>query len=224
LAESAKKKAPAPLSERKHDAIQQAGTNIFLLHGYASATMDMIAAEAGVSKQTVYNHFENKEGLFKAIIEELTARLMAPLVVRDAAFSTPEKVLHALARDFLALMLRPSSLALYRLIVSESARFPELGGEIYAVGTGRMLAMLSDYLAWETRNGRLSVPEAELAAEQFVGMLTGRVQLRALLGVSPNPDAADLRRRAAHAVSSFLVLHAPGQADTATPGGCRISE
>jgi AcrR family transcriptional regulator len=205
----AAKKTPAALSERKHLAIQQAGTDIFLLHGYASATMDMIAAQAGVSKQTVYNHFESKEGLFKAIVEDLTATLMAPLAVRDAAKSMPEQALRALGRDFLALMLRPSSLALYRLIVAESARFPELGGEIYAVGAGRLLAMLSDYLSRETRNGRLSVSEPELAAEQFIGMLSGRVQLRALLGVGPAPDERDIRRRADHAVTSFLALYAP---------------
>jgi AcrR family transcriptional regulator len=202
-------KAPPALSEDKHRAIHQAGTAVFLRSGYASATMDLIAAEAGVSKQTVYNHFHSKEGLFKAIVEDLTSTLMAPLVVRDAAKSTPDRVLRSLARDFLSLMLRPSSLALYRLIVAESARFPELGGAIYAVGTGRLLAMLADYLAWETRNGRLSVAEPALAAEQLVGMLTGRIQLRALLGVRPAPDDADLGRRAEHAVSCFLLLYAP---------------
>ena len=208
MAETAKN-APAPLSERKHHAIQQAGTDIFLLQGYTSATMDMIAAEAGVSKQTVYNHFENKERLFKAIIEELTTNLMAPLLVRDAAQCDPEEVLSGLARDFLALMLRPSSLALYRLIVSESARFPELGEEIYATGAGRMLGMLSDYLSRETRSGRLSVAQPALAAEQFIGMLTGRMQLRALLGVAPAPDEAELKCREEYAVSCFLALYAP---------------
>ena len=209
------KNATAALSEPKHRAIQQAGTAIFLDLGYGSATMDLIAAEAGVSKQTVYNHFQSKEGLFKAIIEDLTSTLMAPLVVRDAAKSTPECVLRSLGRDVLTLMLRPSSLALYRLIVAESARFPELGGAIYAVGTGRMLTMLADYLAWETRNGRLSVSEPELAAEHFLGMLTGRMQLRALLGVAAAPDESELQRRAGHAASSFLTLYAPQRSEAA---------
>ena len=202
-----RKKATAALSEHKHRAIQRTGADIFLRLGYGSASMDLIAAEAGVSKQTVYNHFQSKEALFKAIVEDLTSTLMAPLSLRDAAKSTPEQVLLSLARDFLALMLRPSSLALYRLIVAESARFPELGEEIYAVGAGRLLAMLTDYLAWETRNGRLSVPDPELAAEQLIGMLTGRIQLRALLGCA-RPGEAELQRRAEHAVSSFLMLYA----------------
>jgi len=210
--------AAAGLSEDKHEAIQRAGTDIFLRLGYAAATMDLIAAEAGVSKQTVYNHFQSKEGLFKAIIEDLTATLMAPLVMRDAAKSTPEQVLRALGRDFLKLMLRPSSLALYRLIVAESARFPELGGLIYAAGAGRLLAMLADYLEWETRNGRLSVAEPALAAEQFIGMLSGRIQLRALLGVCAAPDDAELQRRAEHAACGFLTLYAPRQSAVSAPG------
>jgi AcrR family transcriptional regulator len=200
---------PAPTrSDYKHRAIQQAGTDIFLELGYEAATMDLIAAKAGVSKQTVYNHFQSKDGLFKATIADLTSVLMEPLGLRDPATSTPERLLRSLAQEFLTLMLRPSSLALYRLIVSESARFPELGPEIYAVGAGRMLATLADYLAWETRKGRLCVADPQLAAEQFVGMLTGRMQLRALLGACPTPDHEELKQRAEHAVSCFLALYA----------------
>src|SRR3546814_12990916 len=80
-------------SEYKHRAIQQAGTEIFLELGYEAATMDHIAAKAGVSKQTVYNHFQSKDGLFKATIADLTSALMAPLVVRDLPSSPPERLL-----------------------------------------------------------------------------------------------------------------------------------
>ena len=194
-------------SEHKHRAIQQAGTEIFLEVGYEAATMDHIAAKAGVSKQTVYNHFQSKDGLFKATVADLTSALMAPLVVRDRDGQPPERLLFALAQDFLTLMLRPSSLALYRLIVSEAPRFPDLVAEIYAVGTGRMVATLADYLRWETRNGRLQVSDPPIAAEQFVGMLTGRLQLRALLGLEPAPDEQELQRRADRAVSTFLAVY-----------------
>lgn len=201
-----------PLPSRsadKHRAIQQAGSEIFLELGYGAATMELIAARAGVSKQTVYNHFQSKDGLFKATVEDLTSALMAPLAVRDPAGSTPERLLSGLARDFLGLMLRPSSLALHRLMVAEASRFPGFGAAVYAVGPARMLAMLADYLAWETENGRLDVREPALAAEQFVGMLTGRLQLRALLGVGPAPEAGEVQRHADYAVESFLAIHAP---------------
>lgn len=213
--------ATQALSQRKHRAIHRAGTNVFLRLGYGAATMEAIAAEAKVSKQTIYNHFHSKEGLFKAIVEDLTSTLMEPFVLRNAAKSAPEHVLLALGRDFLALMLKPSSLALYRLIVAESARFPELGGVIYAVGAGRLLAMLSEYLAWETRNGRLVVSDPDLAAEQFLGMLGGRLQFRALLGVGKPADERELRRRAETAVAGFLALHAPQPARAAAGSASR---
>jgi TetR/AcrR family transcriptional repressor of mexJK operon len=201
-------------SGRKRRAIQKAGTATFLRLGYASASMDAIAAEAGVSKQTIYNHFHSKEELFKAIVMDMTASLMSPLSIPAAARSTPGRLLRSFAWDFLTLMLQPSSLALHRLIVAESARFPELGEQLYAVGPGQVLGVLADYLAWETRNGRLAVGEPARAGEQFIGMLGGRVQLRALLGVCETPDKAELDSRVEHAVSSFLTLYARDNVET----------
>lgn len=203
--------AASRLSKRKHRAIQEAGTAVFLRLGYGSASMDLIAAEAKVSKQTIYNHFHSKDELFKAIITDMTATLITPLSVRDAVRSSPERLLRSLGRDFLSLMLKPSSLSLYRLIVAESGRIPELGGEIYAAGAGRLIAQMADYLSWETKNGRLAVAEPEGAAEQFIGMLSGRVQLRALLGVCENPSQEELDSRVEEAVSGFLRLHAPAR-------------
>jgi AcrR family transcriptional regulator len=208
LGRSTKKTVISSLSERKHQAIQEAGTAVFLRLGYGATSMDLIAAEANVSKQTIYNHFHSKDELFKAIITDMTTALMAPLSMREAAQSTPDRLLRSFGRDFLALMLQPSSLALYRLIVSESARFPELGGPLYAVGPGRLIGILADYLAWETKDGRLAVVAPERAAELFIGMLSGRVQLRALLGVSDHLSEPELDGRVEDAVSSFLTLYA----------------
>jgi TetR/AcrR family transcriptional regulator, mexJK operon transcriptional repressor len=205
----------AGLSERKRRAIQDAGTAVFLRRGYESASMDAIAAEARVSKQTIYNHFRSKDELFKAIITDMTATLMAPLSVWEAARSTPERQLRSFAHDFLTAMLRPTSLSLYRLIVAESARFPELGAELFAVGAGKLIRVLADYLDWETKKGALAVDDPARAAEQFIGMLSGRVQLRALLDVHDNLSEAELDSRVEHAVSSFLKLYAQTRSEMA---------
>lgn len=215
LAENATAGAAATVSEQKHRAILDAATRVFLRLGYESAGMDLIAAEAGVSKQTIYNHFRNKEALFREIVADLVSVLMGSLAVDDAERSDPEHVLRALGSDLLHATLRPSSLALHRLIVAESARFPQFGRTVYAVGAGRVIATLADYLARETRRGRLSVGQPAMAAEQFLGMLSGRVQLRALLGVHQPSDDCALRQRVDYAVRSFLTLYAPA------PGACR---
>lgn len=209
--------AVSGLSERKRQAIQEAGTAVFLRRGYESTSMDLIAAEAKVSKQTIYNHFHSKDELFKAIITDMTARLVVPLTVSEAAKSTPERLLRSFAQDFLRLMLQPSSLALYRLIVAESARFPELGADLFSAGAGQLIRMLADYLDWETKKDRLRVDDPERAAELFIGMLSGRVQLRALLRAGESPTSAELDSRVTHCVSSFLRLYAPGHVEIVDP-------
>lgn len=196
-------------SGRKRRAIRDAGTSVFLRLGFEQASMDLIAAEAGVAKQTIYNHFHSKDDLFKAIIMDMTTALMAPLDIEEAAKVTPEQLLRSFGRDFLKLMLEPSSLALYRLIVAESGRFPELGVELYRVGAGRLIEILANYFAWETSKGRLAVAEPNSAAELFIGMLSGRAQLRALLGVNGGSGDEELDSRAERAVKSFLTLYGP---------------
>lgn len=207
--------AAAPnLSERKCRAIQEAGTVVFLRRGYEATSMDLIASEANVSKQTIYKHFHSKEELFKAIITDMTASLFASLSISEAAKSSPERVLRSFALEFLETMLEPSSLALYRLVVAEAARFPELGAALFAAGPARLMRMLADYLEWETRRGGLAVDDAERAAEQLLGMLTGRLQLRVLFNARAAPTQAELNSRVDYALSSFLKLHAPGRSAT----------
>src|SRR5690606_812884 len=174
-----------------------------------AATMDLIAGEAGVAKQTLYNHFRNKETLFRAIVDELGEELLSALDPRHGPGRAPAAVLEAFGRRLMALMLRPTSLALHRVLVAEAPRFPQLARTIYAAGPEQTVRQLADYLPTEAERGALRVPEPELSAEQFIGMLVGHVQLRALFGVQVAPDAAELDRTVAHAVACFLRAHAP---------------
>ncbi len=187
-----------------------AGTAVFLERGYEAASMDLIASEAKVAKQTIYNHFHSKDELFKEIISDMTTALVVPLSISQAAASTPRQLLQSFSHDFLKLMLQPSSLAMYRLIVAESVRVPELGTALYRSGAGRLLEKLSGYLAWETKRGRLSVDDTDAAAEMLVGMLTGRLRFRVLLGDMETPSDAELKKRATVVVSCFLSLVEPG--------------
>lgn len=196
------------LSEQKHQMIVAAATKVFLRLGYGAASMDSIAAEAKVSKQTIYNHFHSKAELFKAIIAGVTGTLMEPLCLEGSTEISLEQQLRRFARDFFELMLQPSSLALYRLIIAESARFPELGTSVYEAGAGKLIEVLAEYLAWQTKQGTLAAAEPERAAEQFIGMLSGRVQLRALLGVCERPSKPEIDGRIEHAVTAFLKQYA----------------
>jgi len=186
--------AKSPSAERtrpdKHDAITRAAAETFLAEGFERASLDQIAHRAGVSKQTIYSHFADKEALFKAICAELTETLTLPLEQAPPAADL-RSALTRLGEDMLKLMLRPAALDLHRLVISASPRFPELGRVAYEAGAKRMSDAIVTLLIERSRGGGgarpLCLEEAERLAEQFVGMLRGLHQLRGLLGIKPMP-------------------------------------
>src|SRR4051812_25514153 len=127
-------------SGRRRRAIAEAATVAFLRNGYRGTSMDEIAAAAGVSKQTVYKHFTDKERLFTEIVVETVAHASDPVheeVRRLGDSGNLEADLRDLARRQLALVMRPRLLQLRRLVIGESARFPELGRVFHEQGPGR---------------------------------------------------------------------------------------
>ena len=182
----------------KHSAITRAASEMFLSEGFDRASLDQIAQLAGVSKQTIYSHFADKEALFKAICTELTETLTIPLRKTLPAQGSLRTILLRLGEDTLALMLRPASLDLHRLVMNAAARFPELGRAAFEAGATRMIDDLSALLTQRSqlRDGlarAVSQDEARILAEQFIGMLRGFHQQRALLGVKP--DSAQAQRK-----------------------------
>lgn len=177
----------------KHDAITQAASEMFLADGFERVSLDQIAQRAGVSKQTIYSHFADKEALFKAICTELTEKITIPLR-KPAAESDLRSTLTRLGEDTLAMILHPASLDLHRLVMSAAVRFPELGRVAWEAGALRMIDDLSALLTERSRIGdglsaALTEKQARTLAEQFVGMLRGFHQVRGLLNVKPAPAA-----------------------------------
>lgn len=197
----------APQSRKKHRAILAAATEAFLEAGYGAATMDDIAARAKVSKQTIYHHFGSKEILFAAIVEERSEGFLAPIAHVELEPGNLAEALRALGIEFLERVLSPDSLALHRLILAESARFPELGRLSYESGPSRIVARLAQYLGAHHGHGGLSIPEPELSAEQFYGMLLGFLQLSAILCNDPETSAARIDPHVDFAVAVFLEGH-----------------
>lgn len=177
----------------KHHAITRAAAEIFLAEGFERASLDQIAQRAGVSKQTIYSHFADKEALFKAICADLTETLTFPLQPSATSLDL-RRTLIRLGEDTLALTLRPDALDLHRLVVSAAPRFPELGRVAWEGGAKRMLSDVATLLIERSQIGDglprpLEAAEAEILAEQFVGMLRGFHQARGLLGVAAAPAA-----------------------------------
>jgi AcrR family transcriptional regulator len=199
--------ARAPGSSPKQEAIFEAATKVFLADGYGAASMDAIAREAGVSKQTIYNRFGSKEALFGAIIRRRCDDLLSPLSPPECGSGDVKEVLTSLARKFTTMILSPTSLSLYRVLIGEASHLPQLAAIAYQSGPALAAETLASYLSAQSCSGVLEVARPRLAAEQFFGMLAGQKQLRALLGLSDEFSDDHVEDAIDTAVASFLRAH-----------------
>jgi TetR/AcrR family transcriptional regulator, regulator of autoinduction and epiphytic fitness len=141
----------------------------FLAHGYAGASMDRVAACAGVSKATVYSHFQDKEGLFKALIEQLARKKFNSIFGTVTLEGEPAKVLRQLGAKALDVMMNDKEHhAFMRVVVGESGRFPELAQVCVRSMTKPVLETLAKYLA---THPELNVPDPEAMARIMLGTL-----------------------------------------------------
>lgn len=199
----------SPRSNAKRVAILNAAQECFLEHGYASTSMDMVAARAGVSKATIYAHFQGKDVLFAAIIgrrcDDEADGLGA--VSLDEAMGARE-ALTTMARHLMAMLLRPEVLGIYRMVVSEAARHPDLARVFYDAGPMRGKARLAECLNTLHGRGVVNVPDPWQAMDQFIGMLRAECFHRTLLGLPADPRCT-LDKTIDGAVETMLRAYGP---------------
>ncbi len=187
------------------ERLLQAATEVFLEHGYG-ASVDMLVARAGVARQTFYNHFENKERLFAEAMRNCVSDILVPLSDQS---SDMRKGLSAFARTYRQRVLSPQSIAKFRIIASQSQRFPEVTSEDYAQGLGMMLQKLAEYFREAMASGKLREADPAFAAEMFLSMLAGVERTRMLFGVASPPQ--DEEQRVGLIVDGFLRMFAVEQ-------------
>jgi TetR/AcrR family transcriptional repressor of mexJK operon len=165
--------------------ILDAARKIFMQLGFGAASMDAIARQAGVSKATLYTHFDGKDALFAALIVAECKHLSGQIGQR--AFDEPNirMALRSLAEDFNNLLCTDQSLAMYRIVVAEAPRFPELGRIFYDSGPKVMIDRIADLLARADTRGLLDIGNAHIAAIQFISLVRGDSHLTRILGVTP---------------------------------------
>jgi len=185
------------VDESKTEAILEAATALFGEKG-ALASMEAIAQRAGVSRQTLYNRFPNKLEIGRALAARRSDAISAPL----RAGGDPATVLTAFAVGLLDKLLRADAGASLRGVALMSPEMPDLADAIYQAGPAEGMRRLAVWLAEQDRLGLLSIPDLDLAAEMFAGMVLGHGHLRAILGVAQPP--IDLEARAVEAVHRFM--------------------
>jgi AcrR family transcriptional regulator len=163
-----------------------------------------VAARARISKRTLYHRFEDKSVLFAAVVHEIIEQIRPPADVPLIEGATLRDVLRRLAGMILRAALSPQAIALHRLVMSESARFPELVRAVHGDGSSReAIALIGGLLARDPRAAKLCAENRAFAAEQFIFMVVTLPQRRAM-GFGTAMTAGELEVWADKAVGLFL--------------------
>jgi len=203
----AEQSAAAPEADSVNPKAQQilaAARQVFIEQGYGPASMDLIARTAGVSKATLYAHFTGKDALFAAMVGAECRRMSAVLETPAFDESDIRAALRQIAGQFIDHLMTGRALAIYRIVVAETPRFPEVGRIFFEAGPNRLLGRVADFLRRAGERGVLTVPAPRAAAAQFIGMVRGEIYLRRLLGLEPAAAEGELDRHIDACVELFL--------------------
>jgi TetR/AcrR family transcriptional regulator, mexJK operon transcriptional repressor len=205
----------------KAESILAAAKRAFLASGFGAVSMDTIARDAGVSKATVYAHFDGKEELFGAVIGRECGLYFARFSAGELDPDDVRASLTVLGRRFLELVLSPDAIALHRIIVGEATRFPGLGEVFWRAGPERQRLQIEAFIESAVASGTLSVPDTRLAAEQFVSLVRGDIQLRHLLRLEGEAGECEILAAVEAAVDTFVrAFRRPGPRARESPQLC----
>ncbi|MEL6198870.1 MAG: TetR/AcrR family transcriptional regulator [Pseudomonadota bacterium] len=199
-------RAGRPKSDSKRMAIMRAATGHFMSEGYERTSMDAIATAAGVSKQTVYSHFANKDALFRECI--LTKIRRYGLDMKDFADETPlREVLETTARRFLDLLSDEDVVSMYRLLIAETTAFPKLSYAFWETGPEQTLAAISHVLSERSARGECQIDDPKRAASDFLCLVESHYLKRRLMRHMTDIDPDEREAHVTRCVDQVLRLH-----------------
>lgn len=190
--------------------ILDAALTVFAAQGYSGTTMDAVAAEAGVTKPTLYSYFPSKESLFQAMM--LGKRDLMLDVFDHPSAKGMVADLQSFAWAYADTVMRPDMLSLARLIIGEVSRFPEIGRAYQASGPDHLLRGIMRYLEGQRDAGRLTFEDAELAAQDLWGLILSAPRTQALYMPDAAPDRQMLTRYITNGLQVFLKAYSTNPA------------
>lgn len=197
-----------PKDPGKRAAILAAAKRLFVSLGFERVSMDQIAAEAGVSKLTVYSHFGDKESLFAEAVRAHCEEGM-PLSLFDAEPGTPlrERLL-AIGHAFFAMVMEPDAIAGHRILCSPQVTTSSLPAVFWEAGPQRVQVALAELLQRRTASGELDIDDADLAASQFFTLIKGEPHMQAVFGYCCSRRSPDAAGHVVASVDFFLRAYA----------------
>lgn len=206
LSPSPKSQRGRPRDPERVRRILEAAQKHFNEHGLERASVDAIAADAGVSKMTVYNNFGSKEGLFQAVVRDRSATVVAGFPGAGSLDpDQPEKALLVIGARFLALV-RGDALGALRAVYGVAGAQPEVCRALYEEGPERVNGELAAYLRRAHSAGTLKVRNPVQAADLFLSMFMGSGHIRGLLKLEM-PDTRENKALLREAVRVFMAAY-----------------
>jgi AcrR family transcriptional regulator len=194
----------------KRRQILDGARQVFSEQGYERAAVDQIAARAGVSKATVYNHFHDKKALFVAAVVENCEEFRDGLERHvGEPGGDPENVLRAIGEHLMSVSLSPASVSLYRQAIAEAERIPEIGRLVFERGTLALQELVASHLRRFDAAGTLRIEDPPSAAIAFIALCQGDLAIRSRLAVLEGPLEGQIRRTVEQAVALFVRAHRP---------------
>jgi TetR/AcrR family transcriptional repressor of mexJK operon len=182
LSSELQKKTGRPSDTAKREAVIAAATRAFFAHGFAASSIEQIAADAGVSKVTIYNNFGDKRALFVAAVEAQCETMRGHFSIDQLPPGSLRERLTAIGQAMVAFLSRPEMVQFERRIAAETEHEPEIGAAFLAAGPHRMKQAFAQFLRAMVLTGELDIGDPELAAEQFAGMCKGMGDLERRFG------------------------------------------
>jgi AcrR family transcriptional regulator len=206
-----------PKSEEKARAILEAAKDLFLAQGLHGTSMDAVAREAGVSKQTVYGHYESKETLFRACIRSKIEEFGFQEEGLPGSLG-PRALLLAVCRRFMALVCDPDVVAMYRVVIAEAVSHPRIAELFFESGPVATKSAVSAVLGELSARGELRPHDPDYASWQLFNLCFGHIHTRLLFGLIREVPPEELEQQVGRAVDDFLVLYEAGRPGDGTAG------
>ena len=201
---------------QRRDVILDAATAILREKGYRDTTMQDVARRVSASKETLYAWFGNKSGLFQAVIHRNADTVRTVLEAHLDGDAPVEEALADVGRELARLLFGDGAVAINRAAISEARSEPVLARILVETGREATLPFFVRYLERCRGADLLDFDDPWEAAETFLGLLLGDLQVRRLLGVVDAPDARVIETRAKQAAVKFLRLYGSKRCEQST--------
>lgn len=192
------------VAQEKRAAIMRAATRLFLESGYDRTSLAQIATASGVSRATLFKQFPTKAALFEAIVGEAWSvddgRDRPPVGDPTAGLTT-------MGRHYADLLLRPEMVDLFRIVIAEMPRFPDLADAQFTRGKLPYFDSVRSYLVAESEAGTLRVDDPDLVTAQLLGMISNYVFWPALLVAGWSVSAERVREVVDEAVATLMARY-----------------